>query len=156
MAGNREVLKASPVFKSFSDEVIDRFLNSAETRRYSVGEIIFAELSEGNEIFLLVEGEATAEVALVNADQSLEILTFSAGDIFGEGCFFKPNVPRYATITSKTASTVLVWQSEAWREIAESNFEVGYRLAVGITRIFLERLRHWNVRIVENISWGLD
>jgi hypothetical protein len=49
----------------------------------------------------------------------------------------------------------LVWQSEAWREIAESNFEVGYRLAVGITRIFLERLRHWNIRLVENISWGL-
>jgi CRP-like cAMP-binding protein len=156
MAGNREILKGSPLFKSFSDEVIDRFLNSAKTRRYSAGEIIFAELSEGNEIFLVVEGEATAEVALVNADQSLEILTFSAGDIFGEGCFFKPNVPRYATITSKTASTVLVWQSEAWREIAESNFEVGYRLAIGITRIFLERLRHWNVRIVENISWGLD
>jgi CRP-like cAMP-binding protein len=156
MAGKREILKASPLFKSFSDEIIDRFLNSAETRQYSAGEIIFAELSEGNQIFMIVEGEATAEVALVNADQSLEILTFSAGDIFGEGCFFKPNVSRYATITSKTASTVWVWQSEAWREIAESNFEVGYRLAVGITRIFLERLRYWNVRIVENISWGLD
>ena len=156
MAGKREILKGSPLFKSFSDESIDRFLNSAETRRYSAGETIFAELSEGNDIFLIIEGEATAEVALANADQSLEILTFSAGDIFGEGCFFKANVPRYATITSKTASTVLVWQSELWREIAESNFEVGYRLAVGITRTFLERLRRWNVRIVENISWGLD
>jgi CRP-like cAMP-binding protein len=155
MAGNREILKRTPVFKSFSDEVIDRFLSSAETRRYSAGEIIFAELTEGDEIFLIVEGEATAEVALINADQSLEILTFSAGDIFGEGCFFKPNVPRHATITSKTASTLLVWQSEAWREIGESNFEVGYRLAVGLTQTFLERLRRLNVRIAESISWGL-
>lgn|GEM_PF-2543748 len=45
---------------------------------------------------------------------------------------------------------------ESWSEIVESNFEVGYRLAVAITTIFLERLRHWNVRIAENISWGLD
>ena len=156
MAGKRERLKASPLFKNFSDEIIDRFLNSADTRQYSAGQTIFAELSEGNEIFTILDGEVTAEVAVVNADQSLEILTFSAGDIFGEGCFFKPNVPRYATMTSKTATTVLVWKSEHWRKIAESNFEVGYRLAVGITRIFIDRLRHWNVRIVENISWGLD
>jgi CRP-like cAMP-binding protein len=156
MAGTREILKDSALFKSFSNDVIDRFLNSAETRRYSAGHIIFAELSEGDEIFMILEGQVTAEVALVNADQNLEILTFQAGEVFGEGCFFKPDVPRYATITAKTATTVLVWQSEAWREIAESNFEVGYRLAVGITRIFLERLHHWNVRIVESISWGLD
>jgi CRP-like cAMP-binding protein len=156
MAENREILKASPLFKSFSDDIIDRFLNSAETRNYSAGDIIFAELSEGDEIFLILEGEVIAEVALVNADQNLEILTLSAGEVFGEGCFFEQNLQRYATMTSKTASTVLVWKSEIWREIAESNFEVGYRLAVGITRIFLERLRHWNTRIVENISWGLD
>jgi CRP-like cAMP-binding protein len=156
MATKREILKASSLFKSFGDHIIERFLSSAETRSYSAGEIIFAELSEGNEIFMILEGEATAQVALVNADQNLEILTFSTGDVFGEGCFFKANVPRYATVTSKTASTVLVWRSGAWQEIAESNFEVGYRLAVGITRIFLERLRRWNVRIAENISWGLD
>jgi CRP-like cAMP-binding protein len=156
MAGNHEIFKRSPVFKSFSDEVIERFLNSAETRCYSAGEIFFAELSEGNDIFMILEGEATAEMALVNADQTLEIVRFSVGDIFGEGCFFKPDMPRYATITSKTPSTVLVWQSDTWREIAESNFEVGYRLAVGITGIFLERLRHWNIRLVENISWGLE
>lgn len=156
MAGNREKLKGGPLFESFSDDIIDRFLNSGETRTYSAGDIIFAELSEGNEIFMILEGEVIAEVALVNADQNLEILTLSAGEVFSEGCFFEQNLQRYATMTSKTASTVLVWKSEIWREIAESNFEVGYRLAVGITRIFLERLRHWNTRIVENISWGLD
>jgi CRP-like cAMP-binding protein len=155
MAAKREILKASPLFKSFSDDIIDRFLNSAAARTYSAGEIIFAELSEGDEIFMIIEGEVTAEVALVNADQNLEMLTLSASEVFGEGCFFKPNVPRYVTMTSKTASTVLVWKSEVWREIAESNFEVGYRLAVGITRIFLERLRHWNTRILESVSWGL-
>ncbi|MGH7832237.1 MAG: Crp/Fnr family transcriptional regulator [Candidatus Binatia bacterium] len=156
MAATREILKASSLFESFSDDIIDRFLSSAETRRYAAGEIIFAELSEGNEIFMLLEGQATAEVALINADRNLEILTFSAGEVCGEGCFFEPNVPRYATLTAKTATLALVWQSGAWREIAESNFEVGYRLAVGIMRIFLERLRRWNVRIAENISWGLD
>jgi CRP/FNR family transcriptional regulator, cyclic AMP receptor protein len=156
MAEKREILKASPLFKSFSDDIIDRFLKSAESRTYSAGDIIFAELSEGDEIFMILEGEVITEVALVNADQNLEILTLSAGEVFGEGCFFKQNLQRYATMTSKTASTVLAWKSEIWREIAESNFEVGYRLAVGITTIFLERLRHWNTRIVENISWGLD
>jgi CRP-like cAMP-binding protein len=155
MAGNRELLKGNPLFKSFSDDIVDRFLNSAETRTYSAGDIIFAELSEGDEIFMILEGEVTAEVALVNANQNLEILTLSAGEVLGEGCFFKPNVQRYATMTSKTASTVLVWKSEVWREIAESNFEVGYRLASSIAITFLERLRHWNTRILENVSWGL-
>lgn len=156
MARLGEILKANPLFEGFSEGIIERFLNSAETGRYSPGEIIFAELSEGNEIFMIVEGDATVEVTLINADQNLEITTFSAGDVFGEGCFFKPNVPRYATVTAKSNATVLVWQSSTWREIAESDFEVGYRLAVHMTQVFLERLRRWNTRVVENISWGLD
>ena len=156
MTGKREILKGSPLFKNFGDDVIDRFLNAAETRTYSAGDIIFAELSDGDEIFMILEGEATAEVALANADQNLEILTLSPGETVGEGCFFTQNLQRYATVTSKTASSVLVWKSGEWREIAESNFEVGYRLAVGVARILLERVRQWNIRILENISWGLD
>jgi CRP-like cAMP-binding protein len=156
MAEKHDILKTSSLFRSFSDDVIDRFLDCAEIRKYATGEIIYTELSEGNEIFMIVTGEVTAEVALANADQSLEVLTLSAGEVFGEACFFNPNVPRYATMTSKTSTRLLVWQSEAWRNIAESNFEVGYRLAVAITRIFLDRLRLWNLKIAENISWGLD
>jgi CRP-like cAMP-binding protein len=155
MTENREILKANPLFTSFSDDIIDRFLNSAETRTYRPGDIIYAELSEGDEIFMILEGEVKAEVALTNADQNLEIQTVSSGEVFGEGCFFKPNVPRYATVTSKTHTTLWVWKGKVWREIAESNFEVGYRLASRIAITFLERLRHWNTRILENVSWGL-
>jgi CRP-like cAMP-binding protein len=156
MAQVREILKANPLFEGSSNGIIDRCLNPAEIRRYSPGEIIFAELSEGNEIFMIVEGEASVAVALLNDDQSLEIITYSVGDVFGEGCFFKPNLPRYATVTAKSNTTVLVWHSDNWREIAESDFELGYRLAVRITRNFLERLRRWNLKVVENTSWGLD
>ena len=156
MAPGLETVRTNPLFEGFSDGIMNRFLNSAETRRYAPGEIIFAELSEGNEIFMIVEGDAIAEVALTGPDQNLEIVTFSPGVSFGESCFFKPNVPRYATVTAKSALTVLVWQSASWREIAESDFEIGYRLAVRIAQIFLERLRRWNIRLVENISWGLD
>lgn len=155
MTEKREILKANPLFTSFSDDILDRFLNSAETRTYAPGDIIFAELSEGDEIFMILEGEVKAEVALANADQNLEIQTGSSGEVFGEGCFFKPNVTRYATVTSQTPTTLYVWKSKVWREIAESNFEVGYRLAVAIARKFLERLRHWNTTILENVSWGL-
>ncbi len=156
MAQKREIIKSSSLFKNFSDDIIDRFLNGAETRTYSAGDIIFAELSEGDEIFMILEGEVTAEVALSNADQNLEILTLSAGETFGEGCFFVEQLPRYATATSKTKSAALVWKSRVWREIGEDNFEVGYRLAVGVARVLLDRVRHWNMRILENVSWGLD
>jgi CRP-like cAMP-binding protein len=156
MVEKREILKANPLFKSFSDEVIERFLNSAETRNYAAGEIIFAELSEGDEIFMILEGEAAGEIALLNADQTVEIQTGSSGQVFGEGCFFKPNAPRYATVTTKTPTTLLVWKGAVWREIAENDFEVGYRLALGFGISFLERLRQWNTRILENVSWGLE
>ena len=156
MTEKREILKANPLFKSFSDDVLDRFLNAAETRAYSAGEVIFAELSEGDEIFMILEGEVSAEIALANADQTVEIQTGSAGEVFGEGCFFKPNLQRYVTVTAKTPTTLWVWKGAFWREIAESNFEVGYRLALGFGVSFLERLRHWNTRILENVSWGLE
>ena len=155
MTEKREILKANPLFTSFSDDIIDRFLNSVETRTYRPGDIIYGELSEGDEIFMILEGEVKAEIALANADQNLEIQTASSGEVFGEGCFFNPNMPRYATVTSKTATTLWLWKGKVWREIAESNFEVGYRLAVALARRFLERLRQWNTTILENVSWGL-
>ena len=154
MPTDLEILKCSPLFQDFSDEVLGRFLATAGRRTYNAGEVVFVEMSEGDEIYLIVDGEVTIQVALANADEQYEIVTRGPGAILGEVSFIEEG-QRSATVTAKTDLEVMVWDCADWRQICEDDPAVGYRLVLGIARILSERLREWNVRILNEVSWGL-
>jgi CRP-like cAMP-binding protein len=155
MVSTREVLRKCLLFRDFSDNVLDRFSETAEIRLYQAGEIIFAELSEGDEIFLIVDGEVMIELALANMDRNFEIVTLSTAELLGEVSFVEEG-RRSATATARTDSRLLVWKCEQWRTICEHDKEVGYRLVLGIARTLCQRLRRWNVRLWDDVSWGME
>lgn len=155
MVSKREILRKCQLFRDFSDSVLDRFADTAETRSYQAGEILFAELSEGDEIFLILDGEVTIQLALANMDTHFEIVTLSAGELLGEVSFVEEGL-RSATAIAKTDARLLVWKCEQWRRICEEDKEVGYRLVLGVARTLCQRLRMWNIRLWDNVSWGME
>ena len=85
----------------------------------------------------------------------MEAVTVSPGETLGEAQFLETG-PRLATAIAKTDTKVLVWKATQWQEISEQNFEVGYRLAKGIGKLIGQRLRCWNEKVLNLVSWGLD
>ena len=154
MSTDLELLRNAPLFEGFSDDVLKRFLATARTRTYQAEYIVFVEMSEGDEIYMILEGEVTIQLALANDDEQYEIVTRGPGHILGEVSFIEQG-QRSATVIAKTDLEVIVWDCADWRQICEDDPEVGYRLTLGIAKILCERLREWNVRILNNVSWGV-
>jgi CRP-like cAMP-binding protein len=153
MTKDAEFLGRTDLFRGFSNEVLERFAGLAQRRHYGAGEVLFAELSEGDEIFLILGGEAAVQVALANRDQSYDVIHLGPGELLGEVSFVEKG-QRSATVTAHSDLEVLVWECDAWREECDRDPRVGYQLTLGIARILAARLRRWNVKLLEESLWG--
>lgn len=155
MTSDRELLKSCTIFETFDDAALDRFLECATHETCAAGELLFAEQTEGTKVYLIKQGEMSIQIALANASDTLAILNMGPGSILGEVSFMDEG-PRSATATAASDCELLVWQSSDLRALAEQDYEIGYRLAMGIGKVLCERLRRWNVHILDNVSWGLE
>jgi CRP-like cAMP-binding protein len=153
MSEQVEFLRRVSTFQGLPDSVLERFAALSETRRYSAGDIVFVEMSEGDEIFLVVEGTASVQLALANADEQYEVIKLGPGEIFGEVCFIEKG-QRSATVVAETDLETLVWNSGDWRAECEKDFEVGYRLVLAISKLLAARLRRWNLKLLDSALWG--
>ena len=149
-----QTLKSNSLFETFDDEVLRRFAETCSRARFEAGDIIFVEMSEGDEIYLVADGEVSIRIALANADQDYEIIKEQRGDLLGEVRFID-SLPRSATAIAETDVELLVWRSRDWREICEEDPRTGYRLTLAIAKTLSDRLRRWNVRILDAADWGI-
>jgi len=149
-----QALKSSPLFQTFDDKVLRQFAENCSITAFEAGDIIFVETSEGNEIYLIADGEVSIRIALGNADQDYEIIKERRGDLLGEIRFID-NLPRSATAIAESDVELLVWHSDSWREICEEDPRTGYRLTLAIAKTLSDRLRRWNVRILDAVDWGI-
>lgn len=154
MSEPMEILKQSAVFEDLSSEALTRLLSLSRTRRYAAGDILFVELSEGDDLFFVLDGKLSVQLALGNADKPYEIFSVGAGDLVGEISLVERGL-RSATVTAETSATVLVWDCAALREECRRDPELGYGLILGVAKVLARRIRHWNAWLLEHALWGL-
>ena len=149
-----QALNSSPLFQTFDENVLRQFAENCSITRFEAGDIIFVEMSEGDEIYLIADGEVSIRIALANADQEYEIIKEQRGDLLGEVRFID-SLPRSATAIAETDVELLVWSSNSWRKICEEDPRTGYRLTLAIAQTLSDRLRRWNIRILDAVDWGI-
>jgi CRP/FNR family transcriptional regulator, cyclic AMP receptor protein len=89
-------LNQVPVLQSFAKKDIRNILNFSKIRKYCAGELIIAEGSYDNWVFILISGE----VSVIKHGSEIDKLR-RTGDIFGEMCVIDGS-PRSATIKAAT------------------------------------------------------
>jgi CRP-like cAMP-binding protein len=153
MTRDAELLSRTQLFQGLPTEVLERFAALGTHRRYKAGDVVFAEMSEGDELFLILEGEAGVQLALANRDPAYDMIRLGPGELLGEVSFVEKG-QRSATVTAESDLEVLVWDCDAWRQECDRDPRVGYPLALGFARILAARLRRWNVKLLEESLWG--
>jgi CRP-like cAMP-binding protein len=151
----RAVLEKSKPFNEFDDATLDRFIADASTQEFSSGDVLFHELSEGEAIYFIVEGEIRISVELASAHHMAEEIDGGPGELVGEGRFITDG-PRPATVTAATDVTALVWNVADWKSIAQENPVVGYQLAIYAGKVLFERVGKLRDHLINDISWGLE
>jgi len=97
-----------PLFRACSKQDLRLIARLADSDTCRAGEVLVREGRRGNELFVIVEGEAE-----VSRDGDT-MTTLEAGDYFGELAVLHP-APRTATVTATTDMEVLIVTS---RELA--------------------------------------
>jgi ATP-binding cassette subfamily B protein len=112
-------LQAIPLFKNFSDELLQKITPLFKTSNYAENQIIISEGDKGDQFYILAHGKvavlrnlkADMSVSRVTTEATLKdqtpdlsanrISTLSDGDYFGEIALFK-NIPRTASVFALT------------------------------------------------------
>ncbi len=156
MSSVLDVIKGNPLFEGFSNAMLEPFIHIGETRTYAPGDVLFKELSDGDEIYLILDGRASVNCSGVQENQpAVEIITVGRGEILGEISFIEDG-PRSATVVADTLLKTRVWKASAWRSLSEQNPEIGYRLTLGIAKLLCARVRRSNIQValLNKILWG--
>jgi CRP-like cAMP-binding protein len=141
-------LKEMPIFSSFTDAELEKFLSVSDPSNYRKGEFIIRQGEDGDCMFFLADG--SCKVTVHREGRSVELTTLGPGSIFGELAVFEHR-PRFADVQALT-DCVLVKVSEPMiHALAGLYPAAAYKLLAGIIREIGDRLRKTSVRVLDSL-----
>jgi len=154
MASELSMLKNSLLFKDMSDAVVQKFLDTSETKRFAKDELIYAEMQENEDIAFILEGEVRAEVTIDREGSGVDL---GPGEFAGPIKFLQQESPvNILTASAKTDAQLLMWKASDWRRICDQDTQTGYTLALRVGQLLVKRMLAWHINVLNNVSWGIE
>ncbi|TNF99700.1 MAG: cyclic nucleotide-binding domain-containing protein [Gammaproteobacteria bacterium] len=114
----KDVIEDSPLFHGMRPSEIKKLILISEVRQYEDGENIVTQGEEGDEMFVVLEGDA--DVWLKHEDGSRHnLVTLSAGAVFGEVALVSKQ-PRATNVSASGPTEMLVLNWTAIQRIART------------------------------------
>jgi serine/threonine protein phosphatase PrpC len=136
------VMRDAPMFKYLSYRELVTLMNLTYTRTVRDQEMIIEEGITGDEMFILVQGDAQ----VLKGDQ--EIARLPSGSHFGEMALID-NAPRSATIKATGPTRLLVVGRKQFYEYIRKDSAAGVKLLWSFLQILTVRLRSTDERLRE-------
>ena len=96
-----EFLKKVAIFSTMEPYERSKLSDAFKPLEVKTGEFIIKEGEEGNELYLLQEGEAYATKVLAAGEEAQQVMEYKTGDYFGERALLN-NEPRAANVVAKS------------------------------------------------------
>ena len=110
---------STPLFDGFSAEELVAVMRGLELASFDAGDVIVAEGTAGDSMFILTSGKVKAYVKTPKG-KSLKVQEFEEGDFFGEIAVLTGK-PRTATLTAAVDCECLVLSRDALDEITKTH-----------------------------------
>jgi CRP-like cAMP-binding protein len=162
-----EFLKYVFVLQGLGEDQIKTFLTIARKVCFKKGDTILREGEEGDAMYIIRDGKVEVSKTLTMKmegmayqKQEKAISQMSEDDhmAFGEFALLEEKV-RSASITCLTDCTFYEIERKDFLELAERDFEIGYRIVNNIARMLCTRLRRANedtIRLTTALSIALS
>jgi CRP/FNR family cyclic AMP-dependent transcriptional regulator len=155
MSVDQECLKKNALFASVDEAVLEEFVAAGELKAFADGDIVFAEMAQSDEIYLVTRGQFSISFALADADSGLDDIIIGPNEIINAVRLFTDG-PNAATGVAVGEVTVVAWKAEEMKAICERHPAVGYRIVRMAAAVFYERSLRVNRMLLDNMSWGLE
>lgn len=147
---NIEVLRKVDLFQGLQEKEMESLAQVCGNRDYKMGEKIFAEDSEGDELYILKKGKASIELAVRGDAMFTALNIVSEGQILGELALVDRG-HRSATAKSMIDCEVIVLPREKLYRLFEENSRIGYVIMKNIATVLAARLRKTNLRLIQSM-----
>lgn len=148
-----------PLFRELTDAELDLIHSIIHFKNFEAGNKIFEEGEEGQEMYILLEGEIEISKPLTllkdklgHSDPDNMALIRLAAEEFpsvGEMVLLGDDDERSATVTVKRASKFGVIKKNEFLQLVEKNHPLGYKVMRNLARIMGERLKKANQDILK-------
>ncbi len=113
-AVSKEFMRRMPLFSDLSEDDLDQLYEMARTVRLPAGERFIEEGADGDELFIVVDGEV--EITRREGGGEVVLATRGAGDFVGEMSLLE-RVPRTASVQTLRDSRLLVISHAAFQTL---------------------------------------
>jgi CRP-like cAMP-binding protein len=132
-----ELLERHPLLSRLDPHQIEHVAAAGEVERYAPGEVIVAEGSLGDALYLVLSGKVTV------TKQDHLLATLEPGDFFGEMSLLEPAL-RSATVAAIVPSFLFRLPTNAVQTLVQTDPGAATALLVHVVKVLSERLRRAN------------
>lgn len=136
------MLDGCPLFYELYDKEIQRVVQDAQVITFEDNDVIVKEGDEGEEIFILLEGEVDV-TKLIDGGVVKHLVTLPKGSVFGEMVLIDEKV-RAASIISRGLTHVLEVKFNRLLALYNSEPKIFGVILLNLARMVAQRLRHAN------------
>jgi len=129
-----ETLHSMRLFRHLTYHELVLVMNNTSLRSYQDGECIIEEGAEGEEMFIVLSGEARQHSG------GAELSTLGPGQHFGEMALID-NAPRSMSVASRGSSKLMVMRRRDFFDIVRKDHDVAVKLLWAFLGVLTERLR---------------
>lgn len=117
-----QLLKDAPLFAHCSKQELQRIASIADQLDVREGKVLIQEGERGREFFVIVEGEVEVR------RKGKKVKTLGPGSFVGEIALLS-KIPRVATVTAITPTSVLVITDRAFMDLCEKSPSIAVKVA---------------------------
>jgi CRP-like cAMP-binding protein len=151
-----EVLKKAQLLQGLSTGQLEALLAINQIVSYQQDEVVFAENSNGREIFIVLEGEVAVEVDPAKlggiergATEVRRIRTFGPGESFGEIAVIDHQPRDAAIVATQNNTRLMVIPPQIFDNVVQAQ-----AILHNITRDLSDKVRGSNVRLIQSMLSG--
>ncbi|MBN1563439.1 MAG: cyclic nucleotide-binding domain-containing protein [Anaerolineae bacterium] len=156
---NVSVLSRVDIFMELKKTQLELVASICEEKTYQQGDLIFAEHTTGDELYVIAEGEVHIQVdpAFVKGGgggglQTIAILR--RGQSFGEVALVDQGIRSAAARSAANNTQLLVIPREKLMLLCDTYPQLGYRLMRNLAEDLAQKMRNVDLQIRGHLIWG--
>jgi CRP-like cAMP-binding protein len=147
-----KILERIDLFKGLSQDELSAVTELCEPRQCRADEVIFAEKSKGQEMYIVTKGKIRIELGIKGKTDCATIHRVGEGEIFGELVLVGEG-RRSATARCETDCEVLSIGRDGLLRLFEQNARIGYVIIMKLASLLAARLKKTNLQLVSCFLW---
>jgi len=152
-------LRQADIFYELTTTQLELIASICEERHYQTNELIFAEKTTGDELYVIVNGVVNIEVdpSVVSGDKaqkSYTITTMRRGQSFGEIALVDEGLRSAAARSAQHDTHLIVIPRDKLMLLCDTYPPLGYRLMRNLAADLAMKIRNTDLQVRERLYWS--